>query len=85
MEVRTQNSPSYYHNKDYQLFCLPGSYCSGELIFEDNFDWLDEGKWQHEITLAGGGVSLHQKILHVNPLLMSYYPLPELGIPMVCE
>ncbi|CAD7089076.1 unnamed protein product [Hermetia illucens] len=32
-----------------------GSYCSGELIFEDNFDWLDEGKWQHEITLAGGG------------------------------
>ena len=28
---------------------------SGELIFEDNFDFLDFNKWQHEITMAGGG------------------------------
>ena len=27
----------------------------GELIFEDNFDFLDTNKWQHEITMAGGG------------------------------
>ena len=25
------------------------------LIFEDNFDTLDFSKWQHEITMNGGG------------------------------
>ena len=29
--------------------------CSGKLLFEDNFDRLDETKWKHEKTLAGGG------------------------------
>lgn len=29
--------------------------CSGELIFEDNFDFLDVSRWKHEISLAGGG------------------------------
>jgi beta-glucanase (GH16 family) len=33
----------------------PASVCSGQLIFEDNFDWFDQSKWQHEVTLAGGG------------------------------
>lgn len=28
------------------------------MIFEDNFDYLDFEKWQHENTLAGGGVSI---------------------------
>lgn len=28
----------------------------GALIFEDTFDTLDFDKWQHEKTLAGGGV-----------------------------
>ncbi|XP_065094019.1 beta-1,3-glucan-binding protein-like [Ochlerotatus camptorhynchus] len=32
-----------------------GPYCSGDLIFEDNFDYLDLEKWEHENTLAGGG------------------------------
>ncbi|XP_055373030.1 beta-1,3-glucan-binding protein-like [Condylostylus longicornis] len=32
-----------------------GIICSGDLIFEDNFDTLDFSKWQHENTLAGGG------------------------------
>ena len=27
----------------------------GELIFEDNFDKLDFDKWEHEITMSGGG------------------------------
>jgi beta-glucanase (GH16 family) len=31
------------------------SFCSGDLIFEDNFDNLDVSKWQHELTMAGGG------------------------------
>lgn len=31
------------------------SYCSNELIFEDNFDTLDTSNWRHENTLAGGG------------------------------
>jgi hypothetical protein len=33
----------------------PSSICSGQLIFEDNFDTLDQSKWRHEITMAGGG------------------------------
>lgn len=33
----------------------PQGFCSGQLIFEDNFDNLDHGKWYHEVTMAGGG------------------------------
>ncbi|KAH1020465.1 hypothetical protein HUJ04_010118 [Dendroctonus ponderosae] len=29
--------------------------CPGELIFEDQFNFLDFERWQHEITLSGGG------------------------------
>ncbi|KAL1505517.1 hypothetical protein ABEB36_005065 [Hypothenemus hampei] len=29
--------------------------CSGDLIFEDQFDSFDLSRWQHENTLAGGG------------------------------
>ncbi|XP_050071967.1 beta-1,3-glucan-binding protein-like [Anopheles maculipalpis] len=32
-----------------------GPYCSGELIFEDNFNTLDFETWEHENTLSGGG------------------------------
>ncbi|XP_058821628.1 beta-1,3-glucan-binding protein-like [Topomyia yanbarensis] len=32
-----------------------GTICSGDLIFEDNFNFLDFEKWEHESTLAGGG------------------------------
>ncbi|XP_058467022.1 beta-1,3-glucan-binding protein-like [Malaya genurostris] len=32
-----------------------GPYCSGQLIFEDNFDTLDRSVWQHENSLGGGG------------------------------
>lgn len=35
-----------------------GPFCSGQLLFEDNFNELDFDVWQHENTLAGGGVSL---------------------------
>lgn len=35
----------------------PKKICSGDLIFEDDFDKFDLKKWQHENTLAGGGVS----------------------------
>ena len=33
----------------------PSGFCSGDLIFEDNFNSLDQSKWRHEMTLAGGG------------------------------
>lgn len=33
----------------------PSEFCSGDLIFEDNFDNFNLDKWEHEITLAGGG------------------------------
>lgn len=32
-----------------------GSFCSGDLIFEDNFDVLDTEKWRHDVTMGGGG------------------------------
>lgn len=35
----------------------PQTVCSGELIFADEFDEFNLEKWQHENTLAGGGVS----------------------------
>lgn len=33
----------------------PSGFCSGDLIFEDNFDNLDFGKWRHEMSMWGGG------------------------------
>lgn len=33
----------------------PERICSGQVIFEDNFDYFDLSKWQHEVTLGGGG------------------------------
>lgn len=33
----------------------PRNFCAGDLIFEDNFNSLDNSKWRHEVTLAGGG------------------------------
>lgn len=30
-------------------------FCSGDLIFEENFDTFDLSKWQHAVTMAGGG------------------------------
>lgn len=31
--------------------------CSGNLIFEENFNHLDKNKWQPEVTLSDGAVS----------------------------
>lgn len=33
----------------------PSNFCSGDLIFEDNFNILDQSRWKHEVSLAGGG------------------------------
>ncbi|CAO1327040.1 unnamed protein product [Diamesa tonsa] len=33
----------------------PATICSGELIFEDNFNDFDLQTWEHEMTLGGGG------------------------------
>lgn len=32
-----------------------GPFCSGDLIFEENFNELDTSLWKHEITMGGGG------------------------------
>jgi hypothetical protein len=34
----------------------PQRICSGQLIFEDNFNNFDLSKWQHEVTLGGGSI-----------------------------
>lgn len=36
---------------------LPKYVCAGDLIFQDEFEDLDQSVWQHENTLRGGGVS----------------------------
>lgn len=38
------------------LMC-PKKFCSGELIFEENFKKLEKKIWKPEVTLLGGGVS----------------------------
>lgn len=35
----------------------PATICSGDLIFNEEFDSLDLSTWNHEKTAAGGGVS----------------------------
>jgi len=32
-----------------------GQICPGDLIFEDNFDWFNDGHWDRDNTLSGGG------------------------------
>lgn len=32
-----------------------GSFCSGDLLFEETFDTLSTSKWRHDITMGGGG------------------------------
>lgn len=64
----------------------PSEICSRKLIFSENFDKLDESKWQHERTLGGGGNGEFQwyvksrdssftknGILHIKPRLTSDY------------
>lgn len=35
-------------------FRAPAEICSGHLIFEENFNSLDQSTWMHEVTLGGG-------------------------------
>lgn len=64
----------------------PRFFCSGEIIFEENFDYFDESVWQHLNTLSGGRVSEFQWYvnhpetsftkngsLHIRPRLTSDY------------
>lgn len=41
-----------------------GTFCSGDLIFEDTFDTFDVRKWQHESTLSGGAVRIWMSCIH---------------------
>jgi hypothetical protein len=42
-----------------KLFLVAGTLCSGQLIFDENFNKLDLNLWRHETTLSGGGVSIN--------------------------
>lgn len=33
----------------------PSNFCSGDLIFQENFDTFDVNKWQHAVTMSGLG------------------------------
>lgn len=37
------------------LLLVSTIYATEKLIFEDDFEFLDLKKWQHELTLGGGG------------------------------
>ncbi|XP_030761868.1 beta-1,3-glucan-binding protein-like [Sitophilus oryzae] len=58
--------------------------CSGDLIFDEDFDSFDLSRWQHEITLSGGGnwefqyyannrsnSYVENGTLHIRPTLLS--------------
>lgn len=59
-----------YFDEEIEALCTPsitkvsagdvslGQLCSGQLVLNEEFDSLDTGLWQHEITLGGGGVSI---------------------------
>lgn len=47
-------------------FMCPKKFCSGELIFEENFNNLDKKIWEPEVTLLGGGVSLSLSYLSLS-------------------
>lgn len=64
----------------------PQSICSGQLIFEENFDYFDERTWKHVVTLSGGRNSEFQMYsnspdnsfakdgnLHIKPRLTAEY------------
>lgn len=36
-----------------------GTLCSGQLLLDENFNEFNTNLWEHEITLGGGGVSIH--------------------------
>jgi len=37
------------------LTILGKYFAPGQLIFEDEFEFVDKEVWEHEITMAGGG------------------------------
>ncbi|KAL3274995.1 hypothetical protein HHI36_019768 [Cryptolaemus montrouzieri] len=44
--------------------------CSGDLIFSESFDWLNEGLWNHELQADGCGNGEFQK--YMNDRSISY-------------
>lgn len=44
----------------------PEQICSGQLIFEENFDILDKDIWKPEVTFWGGGVSTSTMLYSVH-------------------
>lgn len=35
-----------------------GPLCSGQLLLNEQFNYLNKNLWKHEITIGGGGVSV---------------------------
>lgn len=49
-----------------------GDLCSGQLILDENFDDFDRNRWEHEITMGGGGVSIEAFKWHNNRISYRY-------------
>lgn len=60
----------------------PKTICAGDVIFEDDFDTFNLKKWQHENTLAGGGVR-SSNLIETGDGVSYDFVFLELGIPMV--
>lgn len=43
-----------------------GRICKDQLLLEETFDSFNTDLWKHEMTLGGGGVSLH--LFHINSM-----------------
>lgn len=52
----SDNSSANFHCKISASKIPTGNTCSGQLLFEDDFDIFDLEKWHHEVSASGGRV-----------------------------
>lgn len=43
-----------------------GRICKGQLILDEKFVDFDRDLWSHEVTLGGGGVSIHYNLVTIH-------------------
>jgi hypothetical protein len=56
MPCSNDNSSATSHCKISASKIPKGNTCSGQLLFEDNFDVFDLETWHHEVSASGGRV-----------------------------
>lgn len=82
-----RNACQYTPTKVSGTHAPTGRICKGQLLLDEQFDNFDKSLWQHELTLGGGGVSFHTKIISMvepNHLLANFFS-PSYVCVCVCS